>query len=319
MSESAVDEERTRAPTLDRWVAEAMIRGMGTDVGAPVVDDPDTPTEAVGSWPAIDLARLGLPPLGWVFAAAALFVGVVHLRTLSGAPLEIVPAILLSTVESGVVVLLPAAVLWRVHEALRTHALLLTGLALLAAGQLILAVNQLWPVLQNEDGTRSALGITWPLLTPAGGILIGLGLLRMRTGAIRLPVLAAIVAAYVGIGVASYVIGAGSGTIEAYDAGLMVIVPAAAAVAVWVPVAAWLESDAPPAFWGLLAVALPFGVISRLLTLLDTIVGTSTQSNVLFVPTMTVNSILGCLAALLALVAYARMTPRGPLAAAVEV
>ena len=296
-----------------------MIRNMSTDAAAPVVDDPDTPTEAVGSWPSVDLTRLGLPPLGWVLVAAAMFVGVVRLRTLSGAPLDVVPTILLSAVESGVVVLLPAALVWRVHEALRTHALLLTGLALVAVDRLVLAMNQLWPLILNDDGTRRAFGLVLPLLTPAGGVLIGLGLLRLRTGPIRLPVLAAIVATYVGIGLASYLIGARTDSIEAYDAVLMVIVPAAAAVAVWAPVAAWLELDAPPAFWGLLAVALPVGVISRLLTLLATIVGTTTQSNVLFVPTVTVNSILGCLAALLALVAYARMTPGGPPAAASEV
>ena len=292
-----------------------MIGGMSADIAEPVAHDPDTPTEAVGSWPTIDLARLGLPPLGWVFVAAALLVGVVRLRMLGGAPLDIVPTILFSAVETAVVVALPAALLWRVHDALRTHALLLVGLALVAVDRLILAVNQLWPMIQSDDGTRSAVGLAWPWLMPAGGVLIGLGLLRLRTGPIRLPVLATIVAVYVGIGVASYLVGGGSGTLDAYDTALLIIVPAAAAVAVWVPVAGWLESDAPQAFWGLLAIALPLGVIARLLTLVATIVGTSTQSNVMFVPVVTVNSILGCLAALLALVAYARMTPRETLTA----
>ena len=296
-----------------------MIRDMSTDVATPVVDDPDTPTEAVGSWPTIDLARLGLPPLGWVFVATALFVGAVRLRTLSGAPFDIVPAILFSAVEAAVVVLLPAALLWRAHDAMRTHAILLTGLALIAADRLILGTNQLWPMFLSDDGTRTAFGLAWPLLAPAGGVLIGLGLLRLRAGSMRLPVLATIVVVYAGISVASYLIGAGTGTLGAYDTALLLVVPAAAAVAAWVPVAAWLESDAPEIFWGLLAIALPLGVIARLLTLLATIVGTSTQSNVMFVPMVTVDSILGCLAALLALVAYARMTPHGPLAAASEI
>ena len=148
-----------------------------------------------------------------------------------------------------------------------------------------------------------------------GGVLIGLGLLRLRAGSMRLPVLATIVVVYAGISVASYLIGAGTGTLGAYDTALLLVVPAAAAVAAWVPVAAWLESDAPEIFWGLLAIALPLGVIARLLTLVATIVATSTQSNVMFVPVVTVNSILGCLAALLALVAYARMTPRETLTA----
>ncbi len=293
-----------------------MIRDVNTDIAPSVADDPDTPTDAVGSWPAIDLARLGLPPLGWVFVAVALFVGVVRLRALGGAPLDIVPTILLSAVEAAVIVALPAALLWRAHEALRTDTVLLLGLALVAVDRLVLALNQLWPMIQNDDGTRSAVGLAGPWLLPAGGVLIGLGLLRLRTGPIRLPVLATIVAVYVGIGVASHLIGSGSATVDAYDTTLMIIVPSAAAVAVWVPAAAWLESDAPPAFWGLLAVALPIGVLSRLLTLLATIVATSTQSNVLFVPTVTINSFLGCLAALLALVAYARMTPQASVAAA---
>ncbi len=302
--------------TLDSRAAGAMIRGMTTDVAAPGAEDPDTPTEAVGSWPTIDLGRLGLPPLGWVFVATALFVVVARLRTIGGAPLDIVPAILLSAIEASVVVLLPAALLWRAHDAVRTHSLLLAGLALVAADRLMLATNQLSPLFQNDDGTRSAVGLAWPLLLPAGGVLIGLGLLRLRARLDRLPVLAAIVVTYLGISLASYLIGAGTGTLDAYDAALMVIVPAAAAVAVWVPVAAWLESDAPRAFWALLAIALPVGVISRLLTLLATIVGTSTQSNVLFVSMVTVNAFLGCLAALLALVAYARMTPGNTGAAA---
>lgn len=286
-----------------------MLRDMSHEVSAPRADDPDTPTEAVGSWPTIDLARLGLPRLGWVFVAVALFVAATRLRTIAGAPADIVPDILLSSIQATVVVLLPAALLWRLPGAIRTHTLLLTGLALVATTQLVMAANQLWPLFHSDDGTRSTFDAAWPLLTPAGSILIGLGLLGLRVGANRLSVLAAIVVTYVGIGVASYLIGAGTGTLDAYDAALMVIVPAAAAVAVWVPVAAWLESDTPQAFWGLLAVALPLGVIVRLLTLLGTIVATSTQSNVLFVPTVTVNALLGSLAVLLALVAYARMTP----------
>ncbi len=289
-----------------------MIRDMSADIAEPVADDPDTPTEAVGSWPTIDLARLGLPPLGWVFVAAALFVGAVRLRTLSGAPFDIVPGIVFSAVEAAVVVLLPAALLWRVHDAMRTHALLLTGLALVAVDRLILAMNQLWPMIQSDDGTRSAVGLAWPWLMPAGGVLIGLGLLRLRTGPIRLPVLATIVAVYVGIGVASYLIGAGSGTLDAYDAALLIIVPvgrSGCGMGAGCSVAG--VGHAAGIFWGLLAIALPLGVIARLLTLVATIVATSTQSNVMFVPTVTVNSVLGCLAALLALVAYARMTPRG--------
>ncbi len=292
-----------------------MIRDMSTEVAAPGVDDPDTPTEAVGSWPTIDLARLGLPPLGWVFVVVAVVVGAVRLRTLGGAPLDIVPEILFSAVEAVVVVLLPAALLWRAHDAMRTHALLLTGLALIAADRLVLATNQLWPLFLGDDGARTVFGLAWSLLAPAGSVLIGLGLLRLRAGPMRLPVLATIIGVYVGISVASFLIGAGTGTLDAYDSTLMILVPAAAAAAVWVPVAAWLESDAPQAFWGLLAIALPLGVIARLVTLLATIVGTSTQSNVMFVPVVTVNSILGCLAALLALVAYARMTPRQALTA----
>ena len=303
-------------PALDTLIAGGMLRDMSHDVAAPGADDPDTPTEAVGSLPTIDFGRLGLPPLGWVFVAVALFVAATRLRTIGGAPADIAPDILLSSIQATVVVLLPAALLWRAPAAIRTHTLLLTGLALVAAAQVVFAANQLWPLFHSDDGTRSTFDAAWPLLTPAGGLLIGLGLLRLRVGAHRLSVLAAIVVTYVGIGVASYLIGAGTGTLDAYDAALMVIVPAAAAVAVWVPVAAWLESDTPQAFWGLLAVALPVGVISRLLTLLATIVGTSTQSNVLFVPMITINAFLGSVAVLLALVAYVRMTPIGTPAAA---
>jgi hypothetical protein len=292
-----------------------MLRDMGHEIAAPRrTDDPDTPSEAVGSWPTVDLAGLGLPPLGWMFVAAALFVAVAHLRSIGQVPLDVVPDVLLSTIAAVVAVLLPAAVLWRAHDAVRTHPLLLTGLALAAAAQLILGAYRLWPITVNEAGTRTAFDAAWPLLTPLGGVLIGLGLLRLRAWPTRLPVLAATVGIYVGLSVASYFVGAGTGTLGAYDAALLVIFPAAAAVAVWVPVSAWLDTDAPPAFWTLLAIALPIGLVSRVLLLVGTAFATSMRSNDLFLPTMTVNAFLDGVVALLALVAFARLTPTEGLA-----
>ncbi len=47
---------------------------MVRELAAPLrTDDPDTPTEVVGALrlPPIDLARLGLPPLGWLFVGGA--------------------------------------------------------------------------------------------------------------------------------------------------------------------------------------------------------------------------------------------------------
>lgn len=290
-----------------------MLRGVSHEVAAqPGTDDPDTPTPAVGSWPTIDLGRLGLPPLAWVFVAAALFAAVARLRAVDGAPGEVVPDIVLSAVEAVALVLLAAALLWRAHDAVRTHSLLITGLALAAAPQVILGAYQLWPALRGDVATRSAFDTAWPLLTPLGGVLVTLGLLHLRGVANRLRVLAAIVTIYVGISVASYWVGAGTGTLDAYNVILLVVGPAAAAVAVWVPVAAWLDGDGPPAFWLLLALALPLGLLSRVIMLLGAVYVTSTHSNALFLPTVTATAFLGGVAALLALVAYGRLTPGAP-------
>ena len=282
-------------------------------------DDPaDHSDEIVGSWPSIDFARLGLPPLGWLFVVAAVFVAVQHLRWMDGGSLEAVPDEVFSTVAAVTIVLLPAALLWRVRAATRTHRLLLAGLAAGAVSELLRAVVSFAPFVSYGalfGGT--VIGGVWPLFGPLGGLLAGLGLVRLRpAGVTRIRLLAAIATAYVALDVGSFAIAfAGShppGSIDPHSAVLLVIRPLAAAFAVWVPVAAWFDDEAPRAFWGLLALALPLNLLSRLTELPEAIVIVALRSNALFLPAVTIGAIVGAFVALLALVAFARETPVQP-------
>ena len=276
------------------------------------MDDPDTPSEAVGSWPTIDLARLGLPRLGWLFVVAAAFVAVADLRSIQGPGTEYAPAILLSALAATGVVLLPAALLWRVSGAAGSHRLLLAGLACGAAAEIVVGVLRFWPL--DPDGAssaRAAFAAGRPLLDALGGLLVGLGLLRLRAGAARLVLLAVIASIYVALAVSSFVIGTTAAGILAdpYNTAFLVIGPAAAAFAVWVSVAAWLDREPPRAFWGLLALAFPISLVSRVFALPWAIAAVELRSNALYLPGVTINGIAGAVIALLALVAFARCTP----------
>ncbi|MHB8459541.1 MAG: hypothetical protein ACYDB6_05660, partial [Candidatus Limnocylindrales bacterium] len=69
---------------------------------------------------------------------------------------------------------------------------------------------------------------------------------------------------------------------------------------------------APRAFWGLLALALPLSLLSRLIELPQAIVVVALRSNALFFPATTISAIVGAIVALLALVAFARETRDQP-------
>ncbi|MHB8673678.1 MAG: hypothetical protein ACYDAK_08360 [Candidatus Limnocylindrales bacterium] len=272
-------------------------------------DDPaDHSDEIVGSWLSIDF---------WLFIAAAMVVGVQHLRSIDGASLETVPLVL-SAVAAVTVVLLPTALLWRARDAARTHRLLLAGLAAGAVSELLRAVISYAPLV--PDGApmvRTVLDLIQAFFGPLAGLLVGLGLVRLRTARItRVRVLVAIAATYVAFDVGSSLIVFGNSQLHDWvnplTAVLLVIRPLAAAFAVWVPVAAWFDDEAPRAFWGLLALALPLSLLSRLIELPQAIVVVALRSNALFFPATTISAIVGAIVALLALVAFARETRDQP-------
>lgn len=285
----------------------------GDRADRPTIGDPDRPSEAVGSWPSIDLARFGLPPLGWLFVAAALLVGAQRLRWTAGAPLETVPSGIFSAVEAVTIALLPAALLFRAREAPLTHRLLLGGLAVGAIAEFVRAVMSFWPLVPGGESWRgTVLDAPWPLLGPLGSFLVGLGLLGLRTSRpTRMRILAAIALAYVAPHVVSIGLADSQSvpSIDAYGAVLSVLWPVAAAFAVWVPVSSWLDGERPRAFWGLLALALPLSLVVRAFELPQAIAVVAFRSNALYLVGITLGAIVGAVVSLLALAAYAREMP----------
>ncbi len=98
---------------------------------------------------------------------------------------------------------------------------------------------------------------------------------------------------------------------------LAALMTAAGACAVWVPVSAWLDGEAPRAFWGLLALGFPLGVLGRvvgvgeLLALLAPGPGGVVSDGAYLLSTVAV-ALIGIAGSLLALAAYARATPGVP-------
>lgn len=281
----------------------------------PAMDDPDTPLEAVGSWKSIDLARLGLPPLGWLFVAGAVLVAAQHLRLGLAIPAEAIPPAILSGVTRVAIALLPAALLFRAPRAHRTHRLLLAGLAAGAIAELVRAVIAFWPSGPTGEAWRgTALDAAWPWLGPLGNLLVGLGLIRLRARRPpRFGLLAAIASAYLALGVVpTWIVVAASqpvASIDGYSALLFVTVPLTAAVAVWVPVSARLGREPPRAFWGLLALGLPLGLAARAFALAQTVTEAAPRMDALFVVSVTLGAFVGAVVSLAALGAYARLTP----------
>lgn len=289
------------------------------------LESPGLPSEAVGPRRPI-IARLSLRPLGWLFVAAAVLVGAARLHAIVGEPAAMLPDMICSAVAAALVALLPAALVVRLPEAPRIQRLLFAGLALGAASEWAWATTFFWP---SGPGVVEWLGtllfaLWWPL-GGLGSLLLGLGLLRLRARRTRAGLLVVIGALYAGlsvltIGIAvaqvpqSYDLGVPDGIVIAADFALLVLVAAVSAFVVWVPVSAWLDRDAPRAFWGLLALAFPLGLVARAGGLVQTIAmtafaSTDAYSNWLFLVATTLGALVGAVAALLALVAYARKTP----------
>ncbi|CAN5816858.1 hypothetical protein BH23CHL8_BH23CHL8_03220 [soil metagenome] len=220
-----------------------------------------------------------MPPLGWLFVALAVLV--VWLRMdglefslLYSPPLQI-PGLLAYQVQALAVILLPAALLLRTADAFRTHRVLLVGLIVLAAAEVVDQTGfSVWesepdlsggvwePGLAIEPGPLLQL-LGWPielgpLLQLVGWPIVGLGLARLRPGGLtRPPLLVAIAGLYVGpwllLGVAILAGLEGGILIAPYPMTVHLLILVATASAVWVAAGAWLDRAAPRLFWGLLA------------------------------------------------------------------
>ena len=274
------------------------------------IDDPDTPSEAVGTFPWPDLGRLGIPAVGWVFVVGAALVGAVHLESTLSGPLEATPFGLAFGVAAVAVALQPAALLRSAPDAVRTHPVLLAGLALAAVAQLVVAVMSFWSIDIVPPGYRALpLDFIQPLLAPVAYLLIGAGLLRLRAGPItRLPLLLAFVVPALAI-MAGWTALLGPFEIDAYAVMLFILVPSATAFVLWVPVAAWLDRAPPRRFWSLLAAGTPLTIASVLFLVPATVAVLNLRSNDMFVVSTTADAIARAAMCVLAFIAYGRYVP----------
>ena len=266
--------------------------------------------------------RVELPAFGWLFAVAAALVLLARLARVAGElPAPIAGSDLAAGLASGLLALLPAALLARLPDAPRTHRLLFWGLAGGAVAEWVWAALPLLPLGTAGTGwLTSGVFLMLYLLQAAAALLVALGLLRLRArGPTRGWLLGLIVALQLGFMLVELGLPAAESHLSLLSPWL--VLPAlgtmAGACAVWVPVSAWLDGEAPRAFWGLLALGFPLGVLGRvvgvgeLLALLAPGPGGVVSDRVYLLATVAV-ALIGIAGSLLALAAYARATPRVP-------
>jgi hypothetical protein len=273
---------------------------------------------------SIEAAWTRLTPLGWLFVALATYVGWQEWLDIPRGLPEHVPLALADMVRSVAVALLPAALLFRTAQAVRTQTILLLGLVGLAVAEVVQAaeLDPLW-LFETDLSSPRDIGV-W--LDPAdvvgsiGAVLTGVGLLRLRAHpSSRRLLLVGTVLLYVAIPVASLAIAAVQpGPLGVVPSSVIVVLALAMARAfmVWPAVAAWLDRDAPRPFWALLAAGLPLRVISAgAIALIDVLAlsgpppGTlvlvgAQQGGLVIVSTASV--VVAATAAVLALLAFGR-------------
>ncbi len=284
----------------------------------PATDDSGVPREPAESRPAG--VRLELPAVGWLFVAAAVFVVVARLVRIAGSAPEMVTLYAIApAIASALRVLLPAALLVRVPDAPRTQRLLFAGLATGAAVAWLHAAIFAWSpsMLTGNPSVWTVVPALLPPLEALAALLVGLGLLQLRARrSTRAGLLVVIVALELGFLLGQLGLAA-AWAYQPLDLGFTAVnalVAAAGAFAAWVPVAAWLDRDPPRAFWELLALAFPLGLLAEAIGLTQTIAMTTSQpggrlSNDLFLVVTTAQALIGAVVSLLAIAAYARGTP----------
>ncbi len=295
------------------------------------VDDRDLPGDVVGaiSWDDLKplrrlgaVARIPTTALDLVFLAAAFVVIAWWTKTIAAAlaepnvPLMAVPTAVLDEATAVVVALLPVALLWRAPHAPGTHPWLLTGLAVGAAYECFSVVGGLWQVDVSISTPLSTLQSALPYLHPVGIALVGVGLLAIRTGKPRrLRLLAALVGLYVAIELVPAATIATSGALGSdplWGSAIQwvgILTAITSGFAVWVAVGTWLDREAPVAFWGLLALALPLRLVAAIITVPQDILVLTFQGSLPEIAG-TVVSLTYAVAVLLAFVAYARYLPQ---------
>ena len=291
----------------------------------PEVDQPQRTTGVIGALTLADVGPLGRHPQSMLFvlAAAGLALGRVSLVLSpldNGLPLDLAALALVSAATQTVIVLLPAALLWRVPTAARTYRLLLAGLALGALVELLRVGAALAGTTYGDEVPGPALGTLASLLLPVASLLVGLGLLELRRGRMtRRGMLVVIASMYLALSLVP--VGVELIANETISVTWMFLVigivgPLLAAFAGWVSADAWFGGERPSRFWGLLALGIPLYVIGALVGqgwALATWVAMPADPlalNDLGYISATLGEIFALIAAVLAFVAYARLIPR---------
>jgi hypothetical protein len=290
----------------------------------PTTDQPDRTTEVVGAFTLADLGPLGRRPLSLIFIVAAAGLALGRASFISsdlgiGGPLDVAAFAAVSAVTETVVVLLPAALLWRVPAAPRTQRTLLAGLALGALVEVLRLGSALASWSFSEAPVGSALNTLAWLVLPVASLLVGLGLLRLRDGRMtRRGMLVVIAGVYLVLSLVP--LGAelvGNAPVFVTWVFLVsgILVPLLAAFAGWVPVDAWLAGERPSRFWGFLALSVPLHIAGALvgegwsLPAWVTLPADPAAVNGIATASATLGEILALGAVSLAFVAYARLTP----------
>lgn len=281
---------------------------------APDVFDPDTPTEAVGTLRLPNPEAFGLSWPVLAFVAGAVIVAFLRLDTFRSTLNDPVPWLMFAIVSIATV-LLPAALLLRVHDAARTHSVLLGGLAVGSILVVLRAVATSEPVLGSEAMTtwRGLLDVIMRVSAIVGTVLVGLGLLRLSPATVgRVRRIAVVAVIYVAVTYVPLLITLTIGQIEVTDPLGSLVLPgvgvAATGFTTGVAVVAWFDRAEPRRFWGLLATAMlvyvAFSVLSAVWWLGFLRPSPGGQSVV-----YGIFAFAEALVACLALVAYLRYTP----------
>jgi hypothetical protein len=215
------------------------------------------------------LGRLGLTPLSLLFVVAAAAVAVGRGRLIAddlgtGGPLDVAVLSSVATIGETLVVLLPVALIWRIPTAAHTHRVLFAGLAVGALVEVLRLGAFVAPGNPLDLTLHEVLeSLAW-LALPLGGLLVGLGLLRLRGGlATRRGMLVVIAFGYLVLNLVplgAALIGGESIGVTWQSVVSQILVPVTTAFVGWVAVDAWLDHEEPGRFWGLLALAVPLYV-----------------------------------------------------------
>jgi hypothetical protein len=293
----------------------------------PTTDQPERTNEVVGALTLADVGPMGRHPQSLIFivAAAGLALGraMLILSELDGLPLDLAAHALVAAATETIVVLLPAALLWRIPSAGRTHRTLLAGLALGALAELLRLGAALAATTYGDQLPGPDLNTVASLVLPVASLLIGLGLLELRGGqSTRRGLLVVIASMYLAVSLVP--VGADLIANEAVSATWLFLVvgiaaPLLAAFAAWVSADAWFAGDRPSRFWGLLALGVPLYVIAAVVSqggwALATWVAMPADPlavNDFGYVSATLGEIFALTAVCLAFVAYARLTPAAP-------